>query len=140
MLGMNGRSGSLARLICMVALLAATLPGRALAVDNPLTVNLHGVDSKLQEAAATIFGSGSNVLVDVTRNRAVDDGAAITLNAGACSAPGAIAYALNPFQKYGSVTQLHDSLPHVAARAHSLIIHATGSTNSKVFACGNIVD
>jgi hypothetical protein len=123
------------------ALTAASIcPNPAAALDNPLTVNLHGSISHLQEAAATIFGSGSNVLIDVTRYRSISDGAAVTLNTGTCPNPGAVAFTLSPFTKDGSITQLRQSIAVVAARAHSMVIHQTADITSPAFACGNVKD
>jgi hypothetical protein len=117
---------------------AAMSPAPASALNNTLSVHLIGHDSHLREAAATIFGSGSNVLVDVTRYRAVADGAAVTLNKGLCSNPGAVAFKLSPFAKYGSVTELRHALSDVTARARSMVIHQTSSDMSPAFACGEI--
>ncbi len=79
-----------AGMLAIVALATGPRPARAL--DNPLTVDLRGASSHLQEAAATIFGSGSNMLVDVTHYRGVLNGAAVTLNAGSCKRPGRICF------------------------------------------------
>jgi hypothetical protein len=110
------------------------------ALDNPLRVNLRGATSHLQVAAATIFGSGSNVLVDVTRYRDVLNGAAVTLNTGSCGNPGSIAFQLSPFTKVGSITELRSSIADVAAHARSMIIYQTASVKSAAFACGNVIN
>lgn len=124
---------------CVAALLAM-LPAAAVALDNPLRVDLRGSQSHLREAAATVFGAGSSVLVDVTRYRGVPDGSAVTLDSGTCEHPGRIVYTLAPFATHGSITQLSHSLAEVAARAHSMIIHQTSSNTSPALACGKIID
>lgn len=120
--------------------ISALLPIPAKALDNPLTVKLLDSRSHLEIAAATIFGSGSSVLVDVTRYRAVVDNAAVTLNTGTCQKPGSIAYRLSSFTKHGSITELRHSIFDVAARAHSMTIHQTASPASAGSACGNVID
>jgi hypothetical protein len=122
-----------------VAMLMIAAPVPAFGLDNPLTAKLRGTTSHLREARATIFGAGSNVLVDVTRTRGVLDGSAVTLNAGHCQRPGTVVFTLAPFKKYGSVTQLLHPLADVARRAHSVVIHQTASVSSPAFACGGIV-
>lgn len=119
--------------------LVAICPTPAEALDNPLTVNLRGAITNLTEAAATIFGSGSNVLVDVTRYRGVLNGSAVTLNIGTCRNPGRIIYELSPFTNAGSITELRSSISEVAEHAGSMIIHQTASVESATFACGNVI-
>ena len=128
--------------VCAVAAIATAAASgtSAWALDNPLTVTLRGTKSHLTEAKATIFGSGSNVLVDVTRYRGVDNGAAVTLNTGPCRHPGDVAFGLSPFTKHGSVTELRHSLAEVAARARSMVIHQGASRTSPASACGAVVD
>jgi hypothetical protein len=124
----------------VIGLLLAGTPRMALAIDNPLTANLRGSASHLEEATATIFGSGAQVLVDVTRRRGILEGQAVTLNVGTCAHPGKVAYTLAPFGKTGSITQLDASVTTVAARAHSMIVHLTADSSSPAFACGNVID
>ena len=128
--------------IAAVGALAITAlwPKPAKALDNPLTVNLRGPRSHLEVAAATIFGSGSTVLVDVTQYRAVLKGAAVTLNTGTCASPGSIAYRLSHFTKNASITELPHSLSEVAAHARSMTILQTASSRSATLACGKVID
>jgi hypothetical protein len=136
--GMNRRSRLriAAALLVLFALLSAA---PATALDNPLTVRLTGTKSRLLDAAATIFDSGSAVLVDVTRYREILDGSAVTLNAGTCAKPGKIAFRLSPFKKFGSVTQLPHTSDVIYARARAMIIHLSADPASPAFACGLIV-
>jgi hypothetical protein len=108
----------------------------AFALSNPLVVNIRVAKTAVSEASATIFGSGKSVLVDITGNRAIPNGSAITLNRGACAHPGAIAFALAASSGDESLTKLRHSLVDVAARARSLVIHRTASELSPVLACG----
>lgn len=110
----------------------------AAALNNPLTVRLTGMKSRLLAATATIFDSGSAVLIDVTRDREIPDGSAVTLDAGTCANPGKIAFRLSPFKKYGSVTQLPYTASVVSARASSMLIHRSPDPESPALACGPI--
>jgi hypothetical protein len=118
--------------------MTAFFPDPVQALDNPLTVNMRGARSHLLEAAATIFGSGSNVLVDVTRYGVIANRVAVTLDTGTCSNPGSIAFQLSPFTKDGSITELPFSIKAVAARARSMIVHQNADVSSATFACGNV--
>jgi len=118
--------------------LAATAGAPALALENPLVVDLHETASSAREASATIFGSGSSVLVNVTAEHGVPKDAAVTLNDGDCAHPGDIAFALSGFADEGSLTKLDHSLTDVAGKAKSLVIHQTASETSPVFACGKV--
>jgi hypothetical protein len=135
------KSNETLRVAAAGVLVIATLWAKpAQALDNPLSVTLRGPRSHIDVATGSVLGSGSNVLVDVTRYRAVLNGAAVTLNTGTCKAPGTVAYRLAPFTKDGSITELRHSLAEVAARARSMSIHQTASASSATVACGNVID
>jgi hypothetical protein len=116
----------------------ACCPAQANALDNPLVVNLRGTATALQVASATLFGSGSRVLVNVTANRSLPKNVAVTLNRGTCAQPGAIAFALTRVSGGQSLTQLHHPLAFVAERAKSLVVHRAYGERSPVLACGAV--
>ena len=125
--------------ILAVALFAGGAGQPALALDNPLIVDLQTVKNAQSEASATIFGSGSNVLVNVTvRGGGVPKAAAITLNDGSCAKPGDIAFALSGLSDNQSLTKLDHSLTDVAGKAKSLVIHQTSNLTSPAYACGKV--
>ncbi len=112
-------------------------PGPAAAIDNPLVVNLRGTTAR-QVASATIFGSGSSVLVNLTANGRLPKNVAVTLNRGSCAHPGAIAFALSRVSGGQSLTRLRHPLEFVAQRAKSMVIHRAFGERSPVFACGAV--
>jgi hypothetical protein len=129
------------RLILLGALIvAAAAGGPALALDNPVIVDLQAVKGEQPEGSATIFGSGPSVLVNVTVGGGVPKAAAITLNDGDCANPGSIAFALSGLSENQSLTKLAHSLSEVAGKAKSLVIHQTSSLTSPAFACGKVTD
>jgi hypothetical protein len=85
---------------------AALLAAPASALDNPLVVDLHAAKSSGVAASATLFESGSTVLVNVTVKSAVPQAAAVTLNDGDCANPGSVAFALSGVDDNESLTQL----------------------------------
>ncbi len=116
----------------------ASCPVPAVALDNPLVVHLQGATTPQEVASATIFGSGSSVLVNVTANRRLPKNVAVTLNRGTCVDPGAIAFALSRVSAGQSLTKLHHPLAFVARRAKSLVVHRSFGERSPVFACGAV--
>ncbi len=118
----------------------ACFPAQAVALDNPLVVHLQGTTSRQQVASATIFGSGSSVLVNVTANRRLPKNVAVTLNRGTCAHPGAIAFALERVSGGQSLTELHHALTFVAQRAKSMVVHRAFGERSPVFACGAVAE
>jgi hypothetical protein len=116
----------------------ACCPVPALALDNPLVVNLQGTTVPHQVASATIFGSGPTVVVNVTANRRLPKNVAVTLNRGTCAHPGAIAFALERVSGGQSLTQLHHPLAFVAQRAKSMVVHRSFGERSPVLACGAV--
>jgi hypothetical protein len=126
------------RFTFLSALIAgAALAAPALALSNPMLVDLHAVNGAQRQASATIFGSGSSVLVNVTAQRA-PKAAAVTLNDGDCAKPGDIAFALSALDDYQSLTKLEHPLADIAGKAKSMVIHQTSSLTSPAFACGNV--
>jgi hypothetical protein len=121
----------------IVALFAVT-SAPALALDNPVVVDLHVANSSQRTASATLFGSGSSVLVNVTAEGSLPKMAAVTLNDGDCANPGSVVFALCGIADDQSMTKLEQPLADIAERAKSLVIHQTPSENSPVFACGKI--
>jgi hypothetical protein len=119
-------------------LLSLAVGAPALAIENPLVVDLHGMKSSTREASATIFGSGSSVLVNVTGEQAVPKGVAVTLNGGDCTNPGEVAFALSAYAEGGSLTKLEHSITEIAGKAKSMVIHQTPSETSPALACGKI--
>jgi hypothetical protein len=136
-LGTRGRMTKYYTTMITALLLSAAVGGPALALDNPLVVGLHGMKNSAPAASATIFGSGSSVLVNVTGDR-LPNGVAITLNDGDCANPGDIAFALSALADSGSLTKLEHSLSEVAGKAKSLVIHQTSSLTSPALACGKV--
>jgi hypothetical protein len=118
--------------------LAAVIAAPALALDNPMVVDLHGAKSDQRAASATLFESGSTVLVNVTVQAAVPKAAAVTLNDGSCANPGGVAFALSRVDDNQSLTQLKHPLADIASKAKSLVIHQTASETSPAFACGKL--
>jgi len=119
--------------------LAGTLGRPALAVDNPMVVDLHAVKGSQRAASATIFGSGPTVLVNVTAAGVnLPKAAAITLNDGDCAKPGDIAFALSGLSDNQSLTKLAHPLEDIAGKAKSMVIHQTSSLTSPAFACGKV--
>jgi hypothetical protein len=118
--------------------LVLTAGAPAVAVDNPLVVDLHAMKGAQRAASATLFGKGSSVLVNVTANGALPKDAAVTLNDGDCAKPGDIAFALSGLADSASLTQLDHPLSEVAGKAKSLVIHQTSSQTSPPFACGPV--
>jgi hypothetical protein len=129
-------SGS-AFMILVLGAAVVSWPFPAAALDNPLVVNLQGTTLP-HVATATIFGSGSSVLVNVTANRRLPKNVAVTLNRGTCAHPGAIAFALARVSGGQSLTRLHHPLAFVAERAKSMVIHRAFGERSPVFACGAV--
>jgi len=123
--------------LCLGAALACC-PVPAFALDNPLVVHLQGTITPQQVASATIFGSGSSVLVNVTGNRRLPKNVAVTLNRGTCGHPVAIAFALSRVSGGQSLTKLHHPLAFVAQRAKSMVVHRSFGERSPVFACGAV--
>lgn len=127
----------------MVLILGAGVtccPAPAVALDNPLVVDLQGTTIRQQVASATIFGSGSSVLVNITANRRLPKNVAVTLNRGTCAHPGAIAFALSRVSGGQSLTELHHPLAFVAQRAKSMVVHRAFGERSPVFACGALAE
>jgi hypothetical protein len=118
--------------------LAAAIATPALALDDPLVVDLHSEKGAQADGSATIFGSGSSVLVNVTASGGVPPAAAVTLNDGSCSNPGDIAFALTGLSDNQSLTKLEHPLSEIAGKAKSLVIHTTSSLTSPAFACGKV--
>ena len=118
--------------------LAASAAAPALAIDNPLVVNLHDAKGAAAAGSATIFGSGPTVLVNVTAKGNLPKGAAITLNDGPCSKPGDIAFALTALSENNSLTTLSHPLTDIAGKAKSLVIHANANQESPAAACGRV--
>jgi hypothetical protein len=119
--------------------LVGALSGTALALDNPMVVDLHAVKGSRRAASATIFGSGSNVLVNVTvAGASAPKAAAITLNDGDCANPGDIAFALSGLSDNQSLTKLEHPLADIAGKAKSMVIHQTSSLTSPPYACGKV--
>jgi hypothetical protein len=118
----------------------ACCPAPVVALDNPLVVHLQGTTVLHQVASATIFGSGSSVLVNVTANGRLPKNVAVTLNRGTCAHPGAIAFALSRMSGGQSLTKLRHPLAFVAQRAKSMVIHRAFGERSPVFACGALPD
>lgn len=116
----------------------AFFPAQAVALDNPLVVHLQGTTTGRQVASATIFGSGSSVLVNITADHRLPKNVGVTLNRGTCAHPGAIAFALSRVSGGESLTRLRHSLVYVAQRAKSLVIHRAYGERSPVFACGAV--
>lgn len=114
-------------------------PAQVSALDNPLVVDLHRSATTQQVASATLFGSGSMVLVNVTATRALPRNVAVTLNRGTCAHPAAIAFALTRVSGGQSLTQLRHPLDFVVERAKSLVIHRAYGERSPILACGAIV-
>ncbi len=131
---MNKLSFTFVRTLALT--LAVGAPADAL--ENPLVVDLHATKGAQRAASATIFGSGSSVLVNVTAAGALPKDAAVSLNDGGCAKPGDIAFALSSLADDASLTQLNHSLSAVADRAKSLVIHATSDLSSPPFACGSV--
>ena len=115
-------------------------PGPAAALDNPLVVNLRGTTTPQQVASATIFGSGSSVLVNLTADRRLPKNVAVTLNRGTCAHPGAIAFALSRVSGGQSLTRLRHPLAFVAQHAKSMVVHRAFGERSAVFACGAVTE
>lgn len=115
-------------------------PGPAFALDNPLVVHLQGTTTPQQVASATIFGSGSSVLVNVTAIRRLPKNVAVTLNRGTCAHPGAIAFALSRVSGGQSLTRLRHPLAFVAQQARSMIVHRSFGERSPIFACGAVAE
>jgi hypothetical protein len=110
----------------------------AIALDNPLVVHLQGKTPPRQVASATLFGSGSIVIVNVTANGRLPKNVAVTLNRGTCDHPGPIAFALARVSGSQSLTQLHHPLEFVAQRAKSMVVHQAFGERSPVLACGAV--
>jgi hypothetical protein len=119
-------------------LVAMIVPTKALAIDNPLAFDLYSHQGALVEASATIFQSGTTVLVNLVGKRKIPKRAAVTLNAGGCKAPGGIAFALTRFRGNQSLTQLKHPTSDILKKAKSMVIHVTPSETSQVFACGTL--
>jgi hypothetical protein len=127
------------KLMLTGAVCAALIAGApALALNNPITVDLRAASGSARAASATIFGSGSSVLVNVTGERGAPKRAAITLNGGDCAKPGDVQFALAEFADHASFTQLNHTLAEVAGKATTMIIHETASATSPPFACGKL--
>ena len=124
----------------VMVLLTAVSASPALALDNPLVVNLHPAKGAGQAGSATIFGSGSSVLVNVTAQGNLPKAAAITLNDGPCSKPGDIAFALSALSDNASLTKLSHPLADIAGKAKSLVIHQNANQESPAAACGQVAD
>jgi hypothetical protein len=120
--------------------LLTVLRTSAIASPNPLVVDLHRAQGSSREASATIFDTGSHLLINLTASRSVRMGAAVTLNAGMCERPGAIAFSLSRMSSNGSLTELRHSMPDLTSRAQSIEIHQTSSETSPVLACGSIAN
>jgi hypothetical protein len=120
--------------------LSAAMSAPALALSNPLVVDLRAANGPQTEASATIFGSGSSVLVNVRGQGNLPKTAAVTLNDGDCAKPGEVAFALSGIADNQSLTQLAHPLADVAEKAKSLVIHQTSSETSPAFACGKLTN
>jgi hypothetical protein len=131
---MSKRTATILRALAISA--ACSAP--ALALDNPVLVDLQAEHGAQPAGTATIFGSGSTVLVNVTAKATAPNGAAVTLNEGNCSHPGSVAFALSGLSDRQSLTQLKHPLDDVAQKAKSMVIHQTSSETSPAFACGAI--
>jgi hypothetical protein len=118
-------------------LLGGALAVPALALDNPLVVDLHTLNGAQRQASATIFESGTSVLVNVTAQGA-PKAAAVTLNDGDCAKPGDIAFALSALDDNQSLTKLTHPLSDIAGKAKSMVIHQTSSLTSPPYACGKV--
>jgi hypothetical protein len=137
--GYNARMKKRSLSLLGAVALAASLGGSAFALDNPMVVDLHAMKGSQRAASATIFGSGSNVLVNVTAAGAsVPKAAPITLNDGDCAKPGDIAFALSALSDNQSLTKLEHPLADIAGKAKSMVIHQTSSLTSPEFACGKV--
>jgi hypothetical protein len=112
----------------------------AIASHNPLVVNLYRIQSSSREGSATIFDTGSHLLVNLTARPPIMNGSAVTLNAGACERPGAVAFSLSRMSSNGSLTELSHSMSDLASRAQSMVIHKTSSETSPVLACGSVAN
>lgn len=134
---MRNRIATILRVLTIAALCGAP----ALAVDNPVVVDLqaeNGAQGAQAEGKATLFGSGSTVLVNVLAKSSAPTGAAVTLNDGDCAHPGGVAFALSGLSDRQSLTQLKHPLDDIAQKAKSMVIHQTSSETSPVFACGKV--
>ena len=118
--------------------LSATFAAPAMALENPVTVDLRASDKGSGTASATLFERGSIVLVNVSTEGGMPKDGAITLNGGTCANPGGVQFALAPLANAQSMTELKHSLAEVAGRAKSMIVHKTSSETSPGFACGNL--
>jgi hypothetical protein len=127
-------------MVLVLGAAVACCPVPAVALENPLVVNLQGATIPQQVASATIFGSGSIVLVNVTANGRLPKNVAVTLNRGTCARPGAIAFALSRVAGEQSLTQLHHPLAFVAERAKSMVVHRAFGERSLAFACGAVTE
>jgi hypothetical protein len=126
---------------CVACLLVVTgVATPASALGNPLMVNLRPVRGSSIDASATLFGSGKMVLVNLMGQGHVPKGLAVTLNRGRCDHPGTIAFSLERITGNGSLTRLRHTLPDIADRAKSLVIHETSSELSPPLACGTLSD
>ncbi len=131
---MRKRTATILRALAIAAVCSAP----ALALDNPVVVDLRAEHGAQPAGSATIFGSGSTVLVNVTAPSTAPNGAAVTLNGGDCASPGGIAFALSDLSDNQSLTQLKHPLDDIAQKAKSMVIHRTSSETSPAFACGKI--
>ena len=116
--------------------LAGALAVPALALDNPLVVDLRG--GHAGSATATMFQRGPIVLVNVTAGHGIPAHVAVTLNDGDCARPGGVAFALAPFSDAQSMTELKHSLADIAGKARSLVVHTGTSETSPALACGDV--
>jgi hypothetical protein len=137
----NRYSSARGRAIVTIAatlVVAMIFPMKALAIDNPLAFDLYSHRGALVEASATIFQSGTTVLVNLVGKRQIPKRAAVTLNAGDCTAPGSIAFALSRFRTNQSLTELKHPTSEILKRAKSMVIHVAPSETSEVLACGTL--
>lgn len=119
-------------------ILTGTLTSPALALENPVVVDVRGASTAAASASGTIFQHGSSVLVNVTAKQGIPKNAAVTLNDGRCAKPGGVAFALTPFEDDQSMTTLSHSLADIAGKAKSMVVHRTASETSPAVACGEL--
>jgi len=130
------------RMLLMTACLAlvAAVPAPALALVNPIIVNIRPISPNGPRGRVSFFQLGSDVVVNVTLDREIAGTQSAGIRRGSCAT-------LAPQTQWNVVsvsgTQQTTRLPNVELNqllGHAFVVNATESRSSPVIGCADIRD